>query len=56
MTKLEKRADLEECIKIMKSRAAYLATLGDTEGATRAQRAVQGFTAQLAELSPNKQG
>ena len=50
MTKVEKRSDLEECIRIMKTRASYLATLGDAEGATRAQRAVQGFTDQLAEL------
>lgn len=51
MTKAEKRADFEKCIRILKSRARRCISLGDTDGATRASIAAKRFAEQLAELT-----
>lgn len=51
MTKQEKRADLEECIKLMRSRALRCALQGDVDGVIRAGDASKGFADQLAEIT-----
>ena len=50
MTKAEKRADLEKCIRLLKSRAGRCLRMGDEAGSKRATEATNRFQAQLDEL------